>query len=255
MEKLSGVATPPPATIQCGRYQQGFGLRSLASYQSMLSSRSWLHPDPLNHKVEKGNCLDWDWPPPYSKMHSVGTPWQSRGQDSAFTAQSLGSIHGQGTKILQAVWHGGGREKGFRCPNPTAAHSLPDTLCSYLPLKQAHLSTYIYPGPQCSTPFKAHSLPLTPLLPLEQVPAPLKQGPSISTPHPSHTPNTTAWRLFIPTDNHTPSRPPLRRPCHLPGPCNLHLRSTDFGLGSQPATPSQGLHLSVCMTLLIQSMN
>ena len=40
----------------------------------------------------------------YNILKLVGrTPWQSRGYDSAFTAEGPGSIPGQGTKILQAT--------------------------------------------------------------------------------------------------------------------------------------------------------
>ena len=40
------------------------------------------------------------------KTSEQGVPWRSTGQDSAFTAKGLGSIPGEGTKILQATWCG-----------------------------------------------------------------------------------------------------------------------------------------------------
>ena len=65
-----------------------------------------------------------------------------------------------------------GERKGIQVPQSNSC-SLTARHIVFLPPSQAGPSEHL----QCSTPFKAHSL-LTPLLPLEQVPAPLKQGPS-----------------------------------------------------------------------------
>ena len=43
---------------------------------------------------------------PSDKYLNYGLPWQSSGQNSAFTAEGLGSIPGWGTEIPQATWHG-----------------------------------------------------------------------------------------------------------------------------------------------------
>ena len=176
------------------------------------------------------------------------------------TAQSLGSIHRQGPKILHAEWHwgvggwgrngvAGRRDSG--APSSSGSLTARHTLYPYLPLKQAHLSTRVYPGYDVVPHSKPLMSPLTLLLPSE-VPALLKRF--ISTPHPSHTgPNTTAWRRFIPTDNRSSSRPPLRRPCHLPCPCNLHLRSachTLPGSSSVSTSVSSWANKLSCMTLL-----
>ena len=53
-------------------------------------------PHPSSEAPEKWDFRNGRW---------RGLPWQSSGEDFAFTARGSGSIPGQGTKIPHATWH------------------------------------------------------------------------------------------------------------------------------------------------------